>query len=112
MTRNEEIKKLWEQLDDKVKMVTKQHIDELAYLEERLQELRKLPFIAVNPKNPTQQRETAAARQYTKTLQQYFQAEKILLTALGASEGEKLSPLREYLQSMKKGVNNGGNLTE
>ena len=68
----------------------------------QLAELKQLPFIEVNPKNPMQQRPTPAAKQYKELLQQYNNCIKIMLSAAKASEGEEISPLREYLLSMKE----------
>lgn len=104
MDRKAELQKLCAGLDDAAKTTTVQLIDEIVFIEERLVELRKYPFISVNPKNPTQQKPTAAAKQYKELLQQYNNCIKILLGVLGKSETEETSPLREYLNRLKGGV--------
>lgn len=70
-------------------------LEEKAFLESRLEELRKLPFIKVNPKNPMQQKTTPAGRQYKELLQQYINLVKAL-EKFSADENE-ISPLREWL---------------
>lgn len=104
MDRKAELKKLYAGLDDAAKTTTAQLIDEIVFLEGRLTELREYPFISVNPKNPAQQKPTAAAKQYKELLQQYNNCIKILLGVLGKSETEETSPLREYLNKLKDGV--------
>lgn len=103
MTRADELKKLCADLDDAAKAATAQLIDEIVFLEERLRELRQFPFIAVNPKNPAQQKPTPASKQYKEFLQQYNNCIKILLSVVGKESGSETSPLREYLNRLKNG---------
>lgn len=79
----------------------RQLIDEIVFLEQRMMELKQYPFIAVNPKNPAQQKPTAAAKQYKEFLQQYNNSLRLLLRITGdiGSEGEEESPLRAWLKS-------------
>lgn len=72
-------------------------LEEKAFLETRLEELRKLPFIKVNPKNPVQQKTTPAGKQYKELLQQYINLIKAL-ERLSENENE-ISPLREWLNN-------------
>lgn len=102
--RAAELKKLCSGLDDAAKITTAPLIDDIVFLEERLTELKQYPFISINPKNPAQQKPTAAAKQYKELLQQYNNCLKILLGVLGKSETEETSPLREYLNRLKGGV--------
>lgn len=103
MTRAEELKKLCAELDDAAKTATAQLIDEIVFLEERLQELRHFPFLAINPKNPQQQKPTPAAKLYKEFLQQYNNCIKILLSVVGKETGGETSPLREYLNKLRNG---------
>ena len=43
-------------------------IDDVIYMEERLEELKKLPFIRVNPKNKEQQKKTESSKLYLSVL--------------------------------------------
>lgn len=82
----------------------RQLIDEIIFLEDRMTALKKLPFIAVNPKNPMQQKPTAASRQYKEFLQQYNNCLRLLLHITGDIGGdtEEESPLRAWLRSRTK----------
>ena len=78
-------------------------IDDVLFLEERLTELKKLPFIEVNPKNAMQQRATPAAKQYKEFLQQYINCIKVIEAVIYRDkrlEGDEVeeSPLRKWFR--------------
>lgn len=80
-----------------------QLIDEIIFIETRLQELRRLPFLKINPKNPEQQKATPAAKQYKELLQQYTNSLKLLQRIAGRDgEEEEDSPLRIWAKSREK----------
>lgn len=103
MSRKEELLKTFEQIED-TKGIILPMIDDVVFLEEQLQELRKLPFMKVNPNNPAQQKPTAAAKQYKELLQQYNNCIKILTGILRKDAPEEESPLRAFLNSRKKAL--------
>lgn len=78
MTRKEQLQHLLSKLDDKD--LVNQIVDEIVFLEEQLNYLRTLPFIRVNPKDVSQQKETPAAKQYHHMLQAYNNNIKILIS--------------------------------
>jgi hypothetical protein len=78
-------------------------IDDVVFLEEQLTELKKLPFIQVNPKNTMQQRSTPAAKQYKEFLQQYINCIKMIEYVIYKDkrlEGDDTeeSPLRKWFR--------------
>lgn len=76
-----------------------QLIEEIIFLEEQMQELRALPFIKVNAKNPMQQKATPAAKMYKETLQQYNNSLRLLFRLTGDMDGsEEESPLRRWVK--------------
>ena len=84
-------------------------VDDVVFLEERLTELKKLPFIEVNPKNPMKQRSTPASKLYKEFLQQYINCIKMLEYVIYKEkrlEGEvaEESPLRKWF---KENVDDG-----
>ena len=97
MTRKDELMKVFKDLDD-VKEIITPMIDDVVFLEEKLTELRRLPFIRVNPKNNADQKPTAAAKQYKEFLQQYNNCIKILTSVLNKNTSEDESPLRNFLK--------------
>lgn len=103
MERKAELLKLCDGLDESAKASTARLIEEMLFLEGQLVELKSKPFLSVNPKNPAQQRQTAAAKQYKELLQQYTNCIKIMLKVTGGAEIEEESPLREFARRMNDG---------
>lgn len=98
LTRKEVLLKICAGLDENGKAAIVQLIDEMLFLEDRLTGLKTQPFISINPRNPAQQRQTAAAKQYKEFLQQYTNCVKILLKVAGGEAAEEESPLRAWFK--------------
>lgn len=105
MDRKTALTKLCTELDNGAKTTIEPLIDDIVFIEDQLATLKKYPFIKVNPKDPTQQKPTPAAKQYKELLQQYNNCIKIFLGVLSTVEKAETSPLREYLNRMKAGIN-------
>lgn len=97
-------RKLMELVGDDFK--AKQLVEEILFLEDRMNELKTLPFIAVSPKNPAIQKATPAAKQYKEFLQQYNNCLRLLFRLSGDLGGdnsnEEESPLRKWIQEVGK----------
>ena len=99
-TRKQELLQVFDQMDDQ-KGIIAPLIDDVVFLEDQLQDLRRLPFIRVNPSDPSQQKATPAAKQYKELLQQYNNCIKILTGILRKDAAEEESPLRAFLNARK-----------
>lgn len=79
----------------------RQLIEEIVFIENQIDDIKKLPFIKINPKNPLQQKATPAAKLYKELLQQYNNSLKLLLSISGdlSKESEEESPLRQWLKA-------------
>ena len=82
-------------------------IDDVIFLEERLTELKKLPFIQVHPQDATKQRSTPASKQYKEFLQQYINCIKMIEGVIYRDkrlEGDEVeeSPLRKWFKDNGK----------
>jgi len=83
--------------------LVKSVIKDVVFLEERLTELKQLPFIEVNPKNSMKQRSTPASKLYKEFLQQYINCIKMIEYViykdkrLEGDEAEE-SPLRKWFR--------------
>ncbi|MBR2540411.1 MAG: hypothetical protein IKE85_06245 [Mogibacterium sp.] len=104
MTRKEELLKIINKTGSQNDIKAAQLIDEIVFIEEQLTELKKLPFIAVNPKNPMQQKATPASKQYKEMMQQYNNSLRLLFRLSGDinGENEEESPLRQWVKSRKE----------
>ena len=100
MTRKEELLKIFDQIEG-TKDVILPMIDDVIFLEGQLKHLRTLPFLRINPNDPSQQKPTAAAKQYKELLQQYNNCIKILAGVLRKDAPEEDSPLRMFLESRR-----------
>ena len=98
--RKEDLLKIFDQVED-TKGIILPMIDDVVFLEEQLEALRKLPFIKVHPEYPEIQKPTAAAKQYKELLQQYNNCIKILTGILRKDAPEEESPLRAFIESRK-----------
>lgn len=101
MNRKEELVKIFEQVED-TKGIIMPMIDDVVFLEQQLDDLRKLPFIRVNPKDTSMQKTTPAAKQYKELLQQYNNCIKILTGILRKDSPEEESPLRAFINARKE----------
>ena len=77
-------------------------VNEAVFLEQKLDELKKLPFLKVHPNDPTKQKATPAQKQYKELLQQYSNIVKILVKVSGIDEQDEESPLRKWVKSHMK----------
>lgn len=88
--------------EDSKELVT-EVVDEIIFLEGKLSELKQLPFIQIDPKNPMRQRNTPAAKMYKEFLQQYINCIKVVEGVIYKDkrlEGEEVedSPLRKWFK--------------
>lgn len=99
-TRQKDLLALFESVDENERELIGPLIGEVAFLEERMAELKKLPFIRVHPKDPSLMKTTPAAKQYKECSQSYMNAVRILLGVLGKAEvsaqDELLKRLEEF----------------
>lgn len=101
MSRREELLEIIP--EESLSLVT-EVLDEIIFLESKLTELKRLPFIQVNPDNPMQQRNTPASKMYKEFLQQYINCIKMVEYVIYKDkrlEGEEVeeSPLRKWFSN-------------
>lgn len=87
-------------IDESRRAVLLPVVDEVIFLETQMAHLRTLPFIRINPADPAMQKQTEAARQYTKLNAAYLQSIKVLCSGLnkGALEDDD-SPINRWLKA-------------
>lgn len=81
-------------------------VDEMIFLEDKLQELKKLPFIEIHPENRVKQRNTPAAKMYKELLQQYINCVKLIEGVVYREkrlDGDDVedSPLRKWFKDVQ-----------
>ena len=105
MSRRDELINL---IPEDSKELVNEIIDEIVFLESKLTELKKLPFIQIHPSDPNVQRNTPASKMYKEFLQQYINCIKVLEGIIYRDkrlEGEELeeSPLRKWFREYDDG---------
>ena len=102
MNRREELLSF---IPDDSKELVVNVVDEIIFIESKLNELKRLPFIKVNPENPMQQKATPAAKQYKELMQQYINNIKVIELIiykdkrLQDENEQEESPLRKWVNS-------------
>lgn len=98
--RKQDLLKLFKDTDNAQQILVDRLIDEVVFLESKMSELKKMPFIKVHPANPEIQKSTPAAKQYKECMQSYMNAVRILLSILKQSntseEDTLLNMLKEF----------------
>ena len=96
--RRSQFDRIFADVDDSEKIIIDALIDEAIYLEQRMLELKKMPFIAVHPHNPSKMKSTAAAKQYKECSQSYMNAVRILLGVLRKIDSDAQDELLKRLE--------------
>ena len=96
--RKNSIYLLFEHVDEDERELLTPLIEQVLFLEERMDELKEMPFIRVNPKNPLLQKTTPAAKVYKECMQSYMNAIRILLNTLRKVESSAADELLERLK--------------
>ncbi|MDE6314025.1 MAG: hypothetical protein K2M46_10510 [Lachnospiraceae bacterium] len=73
---------LIEIIEEENKKIMLPLIEKIVFLEEKLDELQKIPFFKTNPNKPTQQKILPAFKMYKEMLQQYNNCIKILKSSV------------------------------
>lgn len=101
MSRRKELDEVFRGVSDEMKQLVDPLLDEVVFLEQRMSELKKLPAVVYNPKNPAQQKATPAAKQYKECSQSYMNAIRILAGILKLSEPTAAEDLMKCLEEFE-----------
>ena len=100
-TRKEELEKLVYKENSGNDIKACKLIEEITFLEEQMEELKKHEFLHVTKKG--KQITTPVAKQYKEMLQQYNNSMRLLLRIAGdLGESEEISPLRKWVKSREE----------
>lgn len=98
MSRAEELKNLFKDCDEGKRVIAARLIEEAAYLEEQLTELKTYKHIKIHPKNPNLQKITAAGKQYREYLQTYTNIIRALERMLASEVQDEDDPIQQYFK--------------
>ncbi len=100
MTRKEILDDIFKDINENERKLIDPLINEVIFLENQMQELKKIPFISVHPKNPTLQKKTEAAKLYKECSQSYMNAIRILCSLLHKIEGGEEDPVAKFMENL------------
>ncbi len=101
MDRRKQLDEIFQNVDDDQKQLINRLLDEVVFLEEKMTELKKLPFVNIHPKNPAMQKITPAAKLYKECTQSYMNAIRILSSILHKIESSAQDELMKMLEEFK-----------
>lgn len=102
ITRREKLDEIFKEVDENKKELIKPLLDDIVFLEEQMEELKKLPFIQVHPKDKTKQRTTKAAKLYKEHSQSYMNAIRMVYSMINGHEIDD-DPVQKFLEQRKYG---------
>lgn len=101
MDRRKQLDEIFRDVGDDKKQLVDRLLDEVVYLEGQMEELKKLPFLAVHPENPARQKVTPAAKLYKECSQSYMNAIRILAGVLNKVETSAQDDLMSMLEQFR-----------
>lgn len=104
MDRKEELIKIVCQQGNENKVTLLPLINQIIFMENKLDELKQLPFYKFNPDNPQQQKMLPAFKIYKEMLQQYTNCIKVIGRASGQDMDNEESPLRKWANKKLEGT--------
>lgn len=75
-------------------------IDDFVFLETQMAKYKELPFIRVNPRDPSMQKRTEAAKLYKECSQSYMNAARILCGLLNKGSTDETDPVAAFLEGL------------
>lgn len=101
MDRRKQLDEIFRDVDEDKKRLVDRLLDEVVYLEGQMEELKKLPFLAVHPENSARQKVTPAAKLYKECSQSYMNAIRILAGVLNKVETSAQDDLMSMLEQFR-----------
>ena len=97
-TRRENLDEIFRSVEPETKQLVDPLLDEVVFLEQRMSELKALPFVIYDKRNPAFQKNTPAAKMYKECSQSYMNAIRILAGILKRSEPTAADDLMKKLE--------------
>lgn len=93
--RKDQLLRLCETGKEKVLLL----VDEIVFIESKLEEIKKLPFYKVHPNDKLRQKLLPAGKLYKELLQQYNQSLKVFASMTGKNIDSQESALRKWVKA-------------
>lgn len=102
MEKYEELLAAFKEADPNNYILVENTIEEMVFIEEKLDYLKTLPFIKVHKEKPELQKATPAAKQYKELMQNYLYMTKILVTLVNKINFEEDDAFSKFLQTVEE----------
>ena len=102
MEKYKELLKAFKEADPNNYILVENTIKEMVFIEERVGELKNLPFIKVHPEKPELQKATPAAKQYKDLMQNYLYMTKFLIAMINKINFEEDDAFSKFLKSVEE----------
>ena len=96
--RRKKLDEIFRSVEPETKQLVDPLLDEVVFLEQRMSELKALPFVVYDKKNPAFQKNTPAAKMCKECSQSYMNAIRILAGILKRSEPTAADDLMKKLE--------------
>lgn len=100
-SRKDELNSIFSAVDESIHTLVENLIDEIVFLEDKMGQLKKLPFLRIHPEDEARMKPTAAAKQYKECSQSYMNAIRILVGILKQTDEDAADELLKKLEQFK-----------
>lgn len=102
MEKYKDLLEAFEKADPNNYILVKNTVEEMIFIEEKLEYLKTLPFIKVHKEKPELQKATPAAKQYKELMQNYLYMTKILVALINKINFEEDDAFSKFLQTVEE----------
>lgn len=102
MKKYKDLLEAFEKADPNNYILVKNTVDEMIFIEDKLEDLKTLPFIKVHKEKPELQKATPAAKQYKELMQNYLYMTKILVALINKINFEEDDAFSKFLQTVEE----------
>lgn len=102
MEKYKDLLEAFEKADPNNYILVKNTVEEMIFIEKKLEYLKTLPFIKVHKEKPELQKATPAAKQYKELMQNYLYMTKILVALINKINFEEDDAFSKFLQTVEE----------
>ena len=102
MEKYKDLLEAFEKADPNNYILVKNTVEEMIFIENKLEYLKTLPFIKVHKEKPELQKATPAAKQYKELMQNYLYMTKILVALINKINFEEDDVFSKFLQKVEE----------
>lgn len=102
MEKYKELLEAFKKADPNNFILVQETINEMVFIEGKIADLKKLPFIKVHPDKPELQKATPAAKQYKELMQTYLYMTKIIVALINKINFEEDDAFSKFLKTVEE----------